>query len=350
MEILLSNEANIHDHPLYETPRVHLLSTEMDLQPKQKYLITDPFAFDFFLRCVYRVLRTKGTTCKATVDARHRPSDFRRNVLVHFKLLYPELEILGDEANAYISEQIEQIRSTGTIPPYVLQHWRTAVEYPTDVYARITPETVVVTGCSFSYGTGLNCPEVERYDVLLGQQLGRPVANLSYPGSSLEYAANTLRQAPLSKDNVVVWQLTGILRWITHTVEAYPESLPGVIFDTPIHDMEFFDNSATLAAAKKKYVKTNMRILFETLDYLRGVGCKLVVLDPDNFNVPLKIAERVRVETVDYGNDYTEVDGKMIFSHPGPATHRAYADAVIQKLHDLYGIHQAQDLERLGVV
>lgn len=350
MEILLANEAQRLDHPLYEVERTLLPTTEMNLQPGEQYLVTDPLPFDFFLRCVYRVLRKGSAPVKAIVDGRHFPSEFRKNVLVHFKLLYPELEILGDEINEYIREQTATIQKTGRMPAEVLKHWRTAVEYPTALYEKVKPETVVVTGCSFTFGIGLDAPERERYDVLLGEHFRRPVVNLSYPGSSLEYAANTLRQAPLTKDNIVVWQLTGILRWITPVVEAYPESMPGVFFDVPIHDMEFFDDDLSRQAAKRLHVKKNIKVLFDTIDYLRGIGCRLVVLDPDNFNVPLRLLERVRVETIDYGNDYTEANGVMLFSHPGPKTHQAYAQAVITKLRDLYGIEQTQNLESLSVV
>jgi len=350
MEILLANESKIFDHPLYSADRTRIPTTEMNLQPGGKYLITDPLPFDFFLRCVYRVLRKGSAPVKAVVDGRHYLSEFRKNVLVHFKLLYPELEIIGDEINKYICEQTATIQRTGKMPAEVLEHWRTAVEYPTNLYEKVRADSIVVTGCSFTFGTGLDAPERERYDVLLGEHFGRPVVNLSYPGSSLEYAANTLRQAPLTEDNIVVWQLTGILRWITPDVEAYPETMPGVFFNVPIHDMVFFDDDQARQAAKRMHVKKNIKVLFDTVDYLRGIGCRLVLLDPDNFNVPLRMPERVRVETIDYGNDYTESNGVMLFSHPGPKTHQAYAQAVIAQLHNLYGIKQPQDFESLSVV
>ena len=76
----------------------------------------------------------------------------------------------------------------------------------------------------------------------------------------------------------------------------------------------------------------------------------MVIIGADTFNIDLPFPEFVRVKTCDYGNDYTELDGRVVFSHPGPKTHRAYAEAVIKKLTDLYGFEQAHNLEGLDVV
>ena len=352
MEILIANEAGIYDHELYQLSRIKLDNTEISLVPGNDYLIVTNFVADFFLRCVYRASRinSPGLISRVVVDARHQPSEIRQSLLVHFKLLYPELEIIGDETADYVDQTIANIRATGMVPSEVWRHWRTHVEYPTNEYNKIKPNSIIVAGCSISHGSGLDDPAVDRYDHLLAQLTGRPTANLSYPGSSLEYSANAIAQANLGPDNVVVWQLTGVLRWITERPEFYPESLPGMTFPIPIHDMDFFGTDDYRTRAKKLFVKKNVSALQRTVALLRKTGCRLVIIGADTFNIDLPFPEFVRVKTCDYGNDYTELDGRVVFSHPGPKTHRAYAEAVIKKLTDLYGFEQAHNLEGLGVV
>jgi hypothetical protein len=325
MNVLIA-ENQIHDHALYEQPRELLSSCTVSLEEQKDYLITDPVVLDFFLRSLYPICASKMQTT-VIADARHNPNLCYSSKLMHFKLRHSEITVLGEEWNREFIQTTDLIRTQGRVPENIIAHGKARVTWPES--GHVGDDSVVVVGCSYSAGAGLNNPQKESFSNIIFERTGRPVLNYGISGSSIEYASKVLRMLDIKKSNLVVWQLTGLLRWIAESYRPYPD------FPVYVDRHEIAPHYLDQAELNKKWAhkgKNNLKCLVETRKYLQNIGCPFVLLGTDPFPLDLPWPEFIRVPAVDYGYDYAQINGKISFGHPGPLTHRAYADAVISKL------------------
>lgn len=63
-----------------------------------------------------------------------------------------------------------------------------------------------IAGCSISHGSGVS--ENERYGTLLGKKINLPVSWLTYPGSSVTWAADQIIRADIKENDIVFWGIT----------------------------------------------------------------------------------------------------------------------------------------------
>lgn len=332
MDILISIDQP-HDHELYQKPWQLISSTDVfNLDPGIDYLITDPEVADFFCGVIFKY---KESTIKhnVIVDQRTAAQCGRARELIHYKLLHPQITVLGDFWNRGFKETVAKATQTNFLPHSVIEHISgSRLEWPV---LDNNDHDIIVVGCSFTYGAGLADPGTESYSAILEEKLNRPVKNFGISGSSIEYAAKILELLNLNSTNIVVWQLTGLLRWIEPAYKPYTRWLPNYTLPFPVHYIPSRQDKHQLNKSK---INNNSKIIKSTISKLRAT-CPFVILDVGLYSPQVKIPEITElVPYVDSGTDRCTIHGELFLGHPGPGTHQNYAAAVLAKLTELYQI------------
>ena len=90
------------------------------------------------------------------------------------------------------------------------------VQYPIKSFRladqrKIKSNQVWVVGCSFAHGTAV--PKSDSFGSLIAEQLNLPVSFLTWPGSSISWAADQILRSDIQKGDIVIWGLTGCGRF-----------------------------------------------------------------------------------------------------------------------------------------
>ena len=190
-----------------------------------------------------------------------------------------------------------------------------------------------VAGCSISHGVGVT--KQTRYGQLLANQLNVPVSFLTYPGSSIVWAADQFLRSDIRSGDIVVWGVTGWSRtpfFINNTLahvfarklEKYSKHYNLVNVDTLTSDHLFYQSLISIFQVITFCQKINAKLVIASL--LDEDVCEYLQ-DQPNFIMLYKLWGRKITELfIDLGSDGM---------HPGHITHQFYADQIYQKLQGL---------------
>jgi hypothetical protein len=187
-----------------------------------------------------------------------------------------------------------------------------------------------MAGCSITHGSGVD--NSQRYGQLIADQLQKPVSFLSATGSSISWASDQLLRSDIRKDDIVVWGLTSIYRmpWFEDNLNV--RHIGSWCFDTdivqpPVPVNQLWEQNRAYDAITKIHQVVNFCNKLGVKLYLAGilVDIRRYSLDLDNF-IPFYsgIKENEHNQFLDIGTDPEH--------HPGPLTHRWYADKILEKL------------------
>jgi hypothetical protein len=188
-------------------------------------------------------------------------------------------------------------------------------------------QTLWITGCSVTYGTGVD--KTERYPALLEEKLGLPTVVLAQPGSTIAWQADQLLQSDIRKEDLVVWGLTSFSRinyadgttWACSSVGNYLRLPPSKQYWT----LDYF-NSATQSIPSIKNI-------LQVMNFCQKIGAKLYLVN---------LLESTWVDFI-FGQDDNYLDLTLQFNskqeyiyldrgtdnrHPGPLQHKQYAEEV----------------------
>lgn len=188
-----------------------------------------------------------------------------------------------------------------------------------------------VAGCSVSHGVGVD-PH-ERFGEIVAEELKLPVSFLTCPASSIEWAADQLLRSDIKPGDTVVWGLTAFERFAYYrdqqvgqvTVHYYQRN-PG--FDHISLDELDSDNRIYQAVTR----------IYSVVNFCAKLKVKLVIAGllpsqqylPYLFTVPGYTHLKGTLPMVTTNKNGLDVgtDGR----HPGPVTHRWYAEQILNKL------------------
>ena len=68
-----------------------------------------------------------------------------------------------------------------------------------------------VVGCSFAHGTAI--PQAASFGSVIANQLNLPISFLTWPGTSIPWAADQILRSDIRKGDIVIWGLTGCGRF-----------------------------------------------------------------------------------------------------------------------------------------
>ena len=188
-----------------------------------------------------------------------------------------------------------------------------------------------IAGCSISHGIGVT-PD-QRYGQLLSDQLKLPASFLTQGGASIIWAADQILRSDIRSGDLVIWGLTAVPRlpWFNHgeLIHVIPRSYkkdPGLDRKLSLDYLTSDDVLYRSVIAVKQVInyceKIGARLILANLlghlnilNHVKGLP-NLIQLghlwgrDSNNFYI-------------DFGNDS---------EHPGPETHKFYAQEILQML------------------
>jgi hypothetical protein len=191
-----------------------------------------------------------------------------------------------------------------------------------------------IAGCSISHGVGVD--QNQRYGKIISQELGMHASFLTCPGSSVSWAADQILRSDIRKKDVIFWGVTGASRFthwndidnkIQHCTaseweqrKTYLQQIIHKKFLTSDHMIYQCVNSINQVhnVCNKLGIKLIIGTLIAGLEkYLRNLSGFL----------PLGGIHGRNPEDIypDLGTDNL---------HPGPITHRYYADKMLEKFRE----------------
>lgn len=197
---------------------------------------------------------------------------------------------------------------------------------------KTTAPQLWIVGCSVSHGVGVDVKN--RYGALLADQLNLECSFLTQPGSSIAWAADQILRSDLRPGDIVVWGLTTDHRF-PHYSQKY--SLRHITVKTYSDDpllTETVDVKQILDTENLLYY--SVTAINRVINMCQKINVKLVLagvivtedLLPMIYDLPsyLHLNRVIRAQRYDRGYFDLGTDGE----HPGPITHRWYADKVLE--------------------
>lgn len=182
-----------------------------------------------------------------------------------------------------------------------------------------------IAGCSISHGVGVT--QKTRYGQLLSQQLDLNASFLTRSGSSIAWAADQILRSDVKKNDIVVWGLTSHRRFTRFNNNR----LQYLTLATPALDkstINFINSEHTLYQS--------VISVRQVINFCEKIGARLIIaslLDTTVVNYIKDFSHLIVL--VDFlGRDTQDkfFDLGLDHSHPGPITHKFYADEIYKKL------------------
>lgn len=185
-------------------------------------------------------------------------------------------------------------------------------------------------GCSITHGIGVE-PE-QRYGQLIADAINMPVSFLSATGSSIEWAADQILRSDIRANDIVVWGVTSYNRFpyyhteLSHVNTSYYQLHPK--FNSVI-DLDRLDEPNMQYRALTR--------IAEVVNFCEKIGAKIVIagvlVDASFIRYVYKFPNYIQL-LGNTGQNKSEmfIDLGTDNDHPGPATHKYYAEHIINKI------------------
>ena len=197
-----------------------------------------------------------------------------------------------------------------------------------------------VAGGSIVLGEGVT--RVQRFGQLISDQLQQPVTFLTASGSSISWAADQILRSDLRKGDTVVWGLTSVYRktWFNDHNDV-------------AHVTTWWWDSRYMFVRNVKHTSVTLDQLWEqdraydaitsihqVINFCNKIGVKLYLAGIDidlrqyslNFNNFIPFHSGIEQSDT---NQYLDI-GTDPQRHPGPLTHRWYAEKILEKIKQDY--------------
>ena len=219
-----------------------------------------------------------------------------------------------------------------------------------DIRRSFKPQ-IWVAGCSYACGIGLDFPE-QRYGNIIANTLQWPISYLSVPGASIDLIADQVIRANLQDGDILLCGLTGINRftWFDDQGKLQKIILKEISegdFDRSTKNFfqrKILDSSQTYLAQRHilqiisvcKKLKVNLLLyIHENLSLEEHAKVLKIFLNELDcfFDISQMMASRFAPEDLDL-NRHLDIGNDNL--HPGPKTHKAWADIILQQLRMRY--------------
>lgn len=190
-----------------------------------------------------------------------------------------------------------------------------------------------IAGCSISHGTGVE--DKNRYGVILSDLLGCPVSFLTYSGSSISWAADQILRSDIRDGDAVIWGLTSDNR-IPYFVN---DNITHVNSSTYLLDREFEKVLPLDELCSENTFYRNLISVFQVSNFCQKIGATLIfasLLDNDVISHIKNFPNLIVLSNL-WGRDLSDrfLDLGSDSSHPGPISHKFYANEIYKKYQNL---------------
>ena len=199
-------------------------------------------------------------------------------------------------------------------------------------------QQIWIAGCSISHGIGVDLKQ--RYGHLISQELGLEASFLTKSGSSVAWAADQLMRSDIRPGDMIFWGLTSINRFT-----YWNESEKQIVQCPASH----WDNQKSYLGnfIKKNFLASDILIgqsvnaVMQVVNYCDKIGARLVLATlMAGMEQYIKHIPNFLLLAGMYGRDPDNMflDTGNDGVHPGIESHQHYADQMLKKYNQLYGV------------
>ena len=204
-----------------------------------------------------------------------------------------------------------------------------------------------MAGCSITHGIGVD--QSQRYGELLKQQLGLETSWLSRPGSSTMYHADQIIRSDIREHDIVVWGLTEPTRYFVYQEDARLDIGPGYISTVRLDVETTLEDALNNPPGTKELermvscdsVYQSVNHVLQVKNYCSKINCRLILVDffkTEFYDYFQDWSNYLRLINVEKAMSPHPRDHCLPFFdlgtdpyHPGPVTHKWYADNIYSK-------------------
>lgn len=236
----------------------------------------------------------------------------------------------GSVMKQWTQNYVENFSARCTVENFSVPEIDPDVTAPLVDQRRAQSRQLWVAGCSISHGVGID--EQDRYGTLLSKQLDLPVSFLTQPGSSITWAADQILRSDIRQDDQVVWGLT------------FSERLP-YYMDHSVHHISVVNFSRDRRWKKimpeSELISDNTRCrnlqsLYQVRNFCDKIGARIMLASLVHSDIVPYIRHWPNLLVLSnlWGQDANELYADLGWDqeHPGPETHRFYAQQILSKL------------------
>lgn len=192
-----------------------------------------------------------------------------------------------------------------------------------------------VAGCSISHGCGVD--NHQRWGSLVGSALDLSVSFLTYPGSSIEWAADQILRSDIQNGDIVCWGITNPERFLHYTNAGDQQHINSRFFETHKQSMSLNYNMIE----DKSLIYKSINYIHQVNNFTKKLGATLVcgiILPPVTESFGELLTGLRDIKKVFFDRDFlAPTDLKFLDLgsdnlHPGPLQHQEYANKFLDKL------------------
>ena len=249
-------------------------------------------------------------------------SDFgkRIDILTEICLLFDEIKYRPPAV--WTKDSVR--RSTEQFMEYVIVARNMSVKFN----GRKTEEPQIwVSGCSWSSAWGVS--DDERWATLLATKLNMPYTVLAEPGSGNSYQARKLLSADVRENDIVIFQTTTPHR---ETIIYHNGGQLHVNPNSYVHIPDLHKTYSPDRLDEITLVSNQIKDLRNVINFLEKIKARFMFWNPSAYlRMGTLVVENFRYKEYFYLYPDLMVDFGTDDEHPGPETHKQYADFVFEK-------------------
>jgi len=202
-----------------------------------------------------------------------------------------------------------------------------------DKQESLDKKTLWIAGCSYANGQFID--KSQRYGRLLANKLNLPVKFLTKDGSSIDWAADQLLRSPIKENDIVVWGITGVNRYMYYYNMQEVCGITNTYLDKTKPEIDSIELRRKLVDDER--IMTAIQSIFQVQNFCRSINATLLVCPHYNLSIHKfrEILEYyilnnfINLELTPFCD--TGEDGR----HPGPQTNYNWANEIEKKLKEI---------------
>ena len=187
-----------------------------------------------------------------------------------------------------------------------------------------------VSGCSTTFGVGVDIDE--RYANILAEKLNLPLCILATPGASVAYAADQILRSNIQKNDLVILGITN------HQRKTYYYEENSEIIHVTVTN--FKEQNRKIDLTDPTLLYDSITAVHRVLNFCYKINAKLILL---GIHTDIEFSTYLKdIPSYVHANGFYGVNKNDTFkdlgndmSHPGPLTHKWYAEKILDKLKEI---------------
>jgi len=207
--------------------------------------------------------------------------------------------------------------------------------------AKLTP-TLWIAGCSFAHGHALDNMD-HRYGQLIANHYNIEAKFLTEPGSSIGWAHDQIIHSDIKPNDIVIWGVTSLERFsFFNPVEQFVNAM-----NITQNRFQEYNDALKLLFTSNHYTVTNINLIKQIQVLLDRNGTKLILCFHPELSLPehgemflkeFSTNEHVLIpsnNSLTWDGQWPSANRRYLDfgsdgNHPGPDTHKAWADQIIK--------------------